>query len=690
MFPARTQMRGGLRQKSHDENGSRDQQQDDDLPTRLPMHNFQARRYNKLGYPCFTRSFDAERAGPINDLQNPATPESRWSNLVLHHSAGRRPSFLYRLESDDVHSLYSSRHTSITGEDLSDFQNRTPSQTHVDEPIVTPFAQILASLRRVRANFILLTNVSSSRDSRFGTTHSSLTEDQQTLCPSGAHEQFKSTATETLEELEWCLERLENIQTHRSVSDMASSKFKKLLNKELSQFTDGSRTGKQISEYICSTYLDSKEGDTNAIGTGPSEADESVNLTKSSPGVLGENVSAVSQTCPPDSLAIKSRINAHSSTAEVCTGIEPAKSALGTPNSALISSPDSTTSLPERLLPFGVESEHPQLLNKIITESLDVWGLDVFELGEMTLNPLTCVFYAVMQKRGLIKRFAIPEMNLIRYVNALESKYNVNPYHNRLHATDVLQSTHVLLNAQALSPLFTDLEVLSLLFACAIHDVDHPGLTNQYLINTNDKLAILYNDASVLENHHLAVAFSLLSQPGCDIFENLQKKQRLSLRRMTIDMVLATDMSKHMSILADLKTMVETKKVAGSGVLTLDNYSDRMQILKSMIHCSDLSNPAKPLELYRRWNARIMEENFRQGDREREQGLELSPMCDRTTASIEKSQVSFIDYIAHPLWETWADLVYPDAQKILDTIDENREWYLGQIVEEGRKASTAD
>ena len=49
---------------------------------------------------------------------------------------------------------------------------------------------------------------------------------------------------------------------------------------------------------------------------------------------------------------------------------------------------------------------------------------------------------------------------------------------------------------------------------------------------------------------------------------------------MVIDMVLATDMSKHMSLLADLKTMVETKKVAGSGVLLLDNYNDRIQVLR--------------------------------------------------------------------------------------------------------------
>lgn len=37
-------------------------------------------------------------------------------------------------------------------------------------------------------------------------------------------------------------------------------------------------------------------------------------------------------------------------------------------------------------------------------------------------------------------------------------------------------------------------------------------------------------------------------------------------------------MSKHMNLLADLKTMVETKKVTSLGVLLLDNYSDRIQV----------------------------------------------------------------------------------------------------------------
>ena len=38
-------------------------------------------------------------------------------------------------------------------------------------------------------------------------------------------------------------------------------------------------------------------------------------------------------------------------------------------------------------------------------------------------------------------------------------------------------------------------------------------------------------------------------------------------------------------------------------------------------------------------------------------------------------QVGFISYIVHPLWETWAELVYPDAQEILVTLENNR-WVL--------------
>lgn len=54
---------------------------------------------------------------------------------------------------------------------------------------------------------------------------------------------------------------------------------------------------------------------------------------------------------------------------------------------------------------------------------------------------------------------------------------------------------------------------------------------------SDSELALMYNDESVLENHHLAVGFKLLHEDNCDIFQNLSKRQRQSLRKLVIDMV---------------------------------------------------------------------------------------------------------------------------------------------------------
>ncbi len=43
-------------------------------------------------------------------------------------------------------------------------------------------------------------------------------------------------------------------------------------------------------------------------------------------------------------------------------------------------------------------------------------------------------------------------------------------------------------------------------------------------------------------------------------------------------------------------------------------------------------------------------------------------------------QVSFIDYIIYPLWETWAELVYPDAQPIIDHLSKTREYWSSRSV----------
>ncbi|XP_060775889.1 cAMP-specific 3',5'-cyclic phosphodiesterase 4B isoform X4 [Neoarius graeffei] len=566
-------------------------------------------------------SFDVEN-GPSAGC-SPLDPHaSPGSGLILHPNFSqtghnqRRESFLYRSDSDyDLSPKSMSRNSSVT------------SELHGDDLIVTPFAQVLASLRSVRNNFTVLTNVQCTSNKRSpATTQPSLTR----VCLSD--ESYQKLAVETMEELDWCLDQLETIQTYRSVSDMASNKFKRMLNRELTHLSEMSRSGNQVSEFISNTFLDKQ----NEV-----------------------------EIPPPTP---KAREKKKKQQQQLMTQISGVKKVSHGP------------SLNSGITRFGVKTDKEELLSKEL-EDLNKWGLNIFTVSEYSNNrPLTCIMYAIFQERDLLKTFKIPTDTFVTYMMTLEDHYHSDvAYHNSLHAADVAQSTHILLSTPALDAVFTDLEILAAIFAAAIHDVDHPGVSNQFLINTNSELALMYNDESVLENHHLAVGFKLLQEENCDIFQNLTKKQRQSLRKMVIDMVLATDMSKHMSLLADLKTMVETKKVTSSGVLLLDNYTDRIQVLRNMVHCADLSNPTKSLELYRQWTDRIMEEFFHQGDRERERGMEISPMCDKHTASVEKSQVGFIDYIVHPLWETWADLVHPDAQDILDTLEDNRNWYQSMI-----------
>ncbi|KAM8874094.1 3',5'-cyclic-AMP phosphodiesterase 4C isoform 2-T2 [Spinachia spinachia] len=573
-------------------------------------------RKPRMSWPSPQKRFDVENGlsagrSPLDSQTSPG------SGLVLQanfpHSQ-RRESFLYRSDSDfDLSPKNMSRNSS------------TASDLHGEDMIVTPFAQVLASLRTVRSNFAVMTNLQDRVANKRPTS-----SNQPSMCkPCLTEEPFQKLAVETLEELDWCLDQLETLQTRHSVGEMASNKFKRMLNRELTQLSETSRSGNQVSEFIANTFLE-KQHDVEILSPTSKEKEK-----KKRPM---SQIIGVKKTTQSPSLA--------------------------------------PTCIPR----FGVCTPHESMLAKEV-EDIDRWGLDIFKVAEFSGNrPLTVIMYTIFQERDLMKTFKIPNDTFITLMMTLEDHYRADvAYHNNIHAADVVQSIHVLLSTPALEAVFTDLEIMAVLFASAIHDVDHPGVTNQFLINTSSELALMYNDASVLENHHLAVGFKLLQVENCDIFQNLTRKQKESLRKMVIDMVLATDMSKHMNFLADMKTMVETKKVTSLGVLLLDNYSDRIQVLQNMVHCADLSNPTKPLELYRKWTDRIMVEFFTQGDRERDKGMEISPMCDKHNASIEKNQVGFIDYVVHPLWETWADLVHPDAQDILDTLEDNREWYQSMI-----------
>ena len=94
----------------------------------------------------------------------------------------------------------------------------------------------------------------------------------------------------------------------------------------------------------------------------------------------------------------------------------------------------------------------------------------------------------------------------------------------------------------------TDPQVFTAIIAAAVHDVDHRGRTNAFLVRTRHPWATLYNDNSVLENHHVSTAFHIMEDPDCDVLSAFSREQYLVVRKLMIDMVLSTDMARHTKV----------------------------------------------------------------------------------------------------------------------------------------------
>ncbi|KAL6755517.1 3'5'-cyclic nucleotide phosphodiesterase [Haematococcus lacustris] len=253
---------------------------------------------------------------------------------------------------------------------------------------------------------------------------------------------------------------------------------------------------------------------------------------------------------------------------------------------------------------------------------------------------------------------------------------------------------HMLLTRGGLMPGYADhLTQLAAYLAAVCHDYQHIGRTNDWLVETQDELALRYNDRSPMENHHLAGAFSLLKHPDLNFLQAMPKATYDRLRKLVIELVLGTDMKQHFSIMGSFTAMhraapamLQSKRSAQA----LDRASHAMAL-----KCSDLGHLAAPLPVHLVWVSRLEAEFFTQGDAERAQGLPISPLCDRTKQGITKSQVGFFDFVALPLFNNFTTR-FTAAKPLLSGVMANyRHWQLqaaaaaeAQAADEGASVCT--
>eukprot|EP01028_Stygiella_incarcerata_P013862 TRINITY_DN853_c0_g1_i1.p1 TRINITY_DN853_c0_g1~~TRINITY_DN853_c0_g1_i1.p1 ORF type:complete len:563 (+),score=134.06 TRINITY_DN853_c0_g1_i1:163-1851(+) len=299
-------------------------------------------------------------------------------------------------------------------------------------------------------------------------------------------------------------------------------------------------------------------------------------------------------------------------------------------------------------------------------ENVDQWDFDPFRLHEITSgNPMSVLVYTLFRRWNLISKLELDEKKFQKYLLTCEGMYLDNPYHNRIHAADAVHCVHWILLKCELSGYLKDHILATAILAVAMHDLDHPGLNNAFQVNTRSSLALIYNDVSVLENHHVAKAFETLFNPEFNFLAHFSTSAVQEMRQVWTKMVLATDMSLHSRFLSKWKSRLRGER------LEFSSREDVTLLLQIAMKCADISNLTKPWHLNIMWVERVTEEFYRQGDRERELKMAISPMCDRSQPTLAKGQKAFIDFVVRPLFQSFVDM-FPKAKIMVDTMTENR------------------
>jgi len=270
-------------------------------------------------------------------------------------------------------------------------------------------------------------------------------------------------------------------------------------------------------------------------------------------------------------------------------------------------------------------------------------AFDVFYVAQKAhQRPLECVGLKVLEAGGVLRHFGIEIPKITLFLREIENQYKGNPYHNSLHAADVAQGVFVLTRALR-GKEFSELEILTSLFAAICHDVGHPGVTNGFRINARDEDAVTYNDKSVNENMHCAMTYRTLQMESCDWLGGLSREQDSAVRKGLIGIVLGTDMAHHFAQLDKFKLIAEEQ---GSDPTKWGD--SRLIAMEWLVHSADISAMSRPMVISARWTNRVLQEFYDQGDRERVLGQPISPLCDRNKDKEARAQTGFVDFIVLP------------------------------------------
>lgn len=136
------------------------------------------------------------------------------------------------------------------------------------------------------------------------------------------------------------------------------------------------------------------------------------------------------------------------------------------------------------------------IVDEEVPESVNSKGFDIFsfenEVGRINVLPfITCEIFFNYDLYSVIHLHSME-----KFTESIRDGYSkVNPFHNDLHASDVLQTCYSIINFSNVTDVLQldSLDLSGFFIAAMIHDFKHPGVTNGFLINTKSDIAVNYN-----------------------------------------------------------------------------------------------------------------------------------------------------------------------------------------------------
>eukprot|EP00873_Tetraselmis_striata_P008965 jgi/Tetstr1/429229/TSEL_001892.t1 len=284
--------------------------------------------------------------------------------------------------------------------------------------------------------------------------------------------------------------------------------------------------------------------------------------------------------------------------------------------------------------------------------------------------PLVIVVAQIAGRLGFLKSAAVSR-KLMKYTHFIEAGYPATGYHCKAHGADVTNRMMTIARTIGLCTQGSDRQhakraaplALSCLLAAMVHDYGHPQVNNAFLVNQASQ--------------------SSSPRPA---------ENRKWISNMAIDIVLATDMSKHFDLIKQFNVQIARNKkykwmttqekwTAMSDAqirLTLQMAMKARPFSSCPAACpvADLGHCALPMDQHRQWTEALEEEFFSQGDKEREKGVKVSALMDRLLPgpSHPESQAGFFKFMVLPLYSAWVE-AFPECKALLLQVHENLDYW---------------